>query len=265
MRVLLLKDAKEDDSGQDPYVQELGLYGLEATLIPVLSFEFLSLPSLSEKLSHPEGFGGLIFTSPRAVEAVKLCLEKDNKTEVWEKSLKEKWNAKSVYVVGNATASLVSKIGLDGEGENCGNAAQLAEYICSKECPAVPLLFPCGTLKGDTLPNMLKDRGIPMESINVYQTIPHPGIQGSLENYYSKKGVPDSITFFSPSGLKYSLEYIQELSGDSFDQIKFVAIGPTTTRALTAKGLPVSCTAEKPTPQALATGLTKALQPQSCC
>uniref|UniRef100_A0A8C5K352 Uroporphyrinogen III synthase n=1 Tax=Jaculus jaculus TaxID=51337 RepID=A0A8C5K352_JACJA len=59
MRVLLLKDAKEDDSGQDPYIQ----------------------------LSHPEGFGGLIFTSPRAVEAVKLCLEKDNKTEVWEKSL----------------------------------------------------------------------------------------------------------------------------------------------------------------------------------
>ncbi|CAO2583660.1 Uroporphyrinogen-III synthase, partial [Lemmus lemmus] len=33
------------------------------------------------QLSHPEGFGGLIFTSPRAVEAVKLCLEKDNKTE----------------------------------------------------------------------------------------------------------------------------------------------------------------------------------------
>lgn len=33
------------------------------------------------QLSHPEGFGGLIFTSPRAVEAVKLCLEQDNKTE----------------------------------------------------------------------------------------------------------------------------------------------------------------------------------------
>lgn len=25
---------------------------------------------------------------------------------VWEKSLKDRWNAKSVYVVGNATASL---------------------------------------------------------------------------------------------------------------------------------------------------------------
>ncbi|KAF6318034.1 uroporphyrinogen III synthase [Rhinolophus ferrumequinum] len=159
MKVLLLKDAKEDDSGQDPYIRELGLYGLEATLIPVLSFEFLSLPSFSEKLSHPEDYGGLIFTSPRAVEAVELCLEEDSKTEVWKKSLKEKWNAKSVYVVGNATASLVNKIGLDTEGESCGNAEKLAEYICSRESPALPLLFPCGTLKGEILPKMLKDKG----------------------------------------------------------------------------------------------------------
>ncbi|KAI5946086.1 Uroporphyrinogen-III synthase [Manis javanica] len=264
MKVLLLKDAKEDDCGQDPYIREFGLYGLEATLIPVLSFEFLSLPSFSEKLSHPEGYGGLIFTSPRAVEAVELCLEKDNKTEVWKNSLKEKWNAKSVYVVGNATASLVNKVGLDTEGENCGNAEKLAKYICSRESPALPLLFPCGTLKGETLPKMLKDKGIPMESITVYQKIPHPGIQVNLNSYYSKQGIPASITFFSPSGLAYSLKHIQELSGDNIDQIKFAAIGPTTARALAAQGLPVSCTAESPTPQALAAGIRRVLEPRSC-
>ncbi|XP_037597717.1 uroporphyrinogen-III synthase isoform X2 [Cebus imitator] len=292
MKVLLLKDAKEDDGGQDPYIRELGLYGLEATLIPVLSFEFLSLPSFSEKLSHPEDYGGLIFTSPRAVEAAELCLEKDNKTEVWERSLKEKWNAKSVYVVGNATTSLVSKIGLDTEGEACGNAEKLAEYICSRESSALPLLFPCGNLKREILPKTLKDKGIAMESITVYQTIPHPGIQGNLNSYYSQQGIPASITFFSPSGLTHSLKHIQELSGDSIDQIKtqgpqyrkqnclqleplrkdcsdaammFAAIGPTTARALAAQGLPVSCTAESPTPQALATGIRKALQPHGCC
>ncbi|XP_053440186.1 uroporphyrinogen-III synthase isoform X2 [Nycticebus coucang] len=240
MKVLLLKDAKEDDGGQDPYVRELGLYGLEATLIPVLSFEFLSLPSFSEKLSHPEGYGGLIFTSPRAVEAVELCLEKDNKAEVWEKSLKEKWNAKSVYVVGKATASL-------------------------GESPALPLLFPCGNLKREILPKMLQDEGIPMESLTVYQTAAHPGIQGNLNSYYSKQGLPAGIAFFSPSGITYTLKHIQELSGDSVDQIKFAAIGPTTARALAAQGLPVSCTAESPTPQALAMGIRKALQPQDCC
>ncbi|XP_027385130.1 uroporphyrinogen-III synthase isoform X2 [Bos indicus] len=239
MKVLLLKDPKEDDCGQDPYVRELGLYGLEATLIPVLSFEFLSLPSLSEKLSHPEGYGGLIFTSPRAVEAVERCLQKDTKAEV-------------------------NRIGLHTEGETCGNAEKLAEYICSREPSALPLLFPCGTLKREILPKMLKDKGIPLESVTVYQTIPHPGIQGNLTSYYTQQGVPASITFFSPSGLTHSLKHIQELSGDSIGQIKFVAIGPTTAQALAAQGLPVSCTAESPTPRALAAGIRTTLQPHTC-
>ncbi|KAI4530408.1 hypothetical protein MG293_019297 [Ovis ammon polii] len=264
MKVLLLKDPKEDDCGQDPYVRELGLYGLEATLIPVLSFEFLCLPGLSEKLSHPEGYGGLIFTSPRAVEAVERCLQKDTKAEVWKRSLKEKWNAKSVYVVGHATASLVNRIGLHTEGETCGSAEKLAEYICSRESSALPLLFPCGTLKREILPKMLKDKGIPLESVTVYQTIPHPGIQGNLTSYYTQQGVPASITFFSPSGLTHSLKHIQELSGDSIGQIKFVAIGPTTAHALAAQGLPVSCTAESPTPHALAAGIRTVLQPHAC-
>lgn len=33
------------------------------------------------QLSRPEGYGGLIFTSPRAVEAVELSLEQDGKSE----------------------------------------------------------------------------------------------------------------------------------------------------------------------------------------
>ncbi|XP_036191547.1 uroporphyrinogen-III synthase isoform X8 [Myotis myotis] len=283
MKVLLLKDAKEE-GGQDPYVraawptqnlffrlQELGLHGLEATLIPVLSFEFLSLPTFWEKLSRPEGYGGLIFTSPRAVEAVELSLEQDGKSEgegrippvgdtgfqksVWKKSLRETWNAKPVYVVGNATASLgqpgsrgtrshgrrvccfpVKKLGLEAEGESSGNAEKLAEWICSR---------------------------IPMESIIVYRKIPHPGIQVNLDSYYSKQGIPASIAFFSPSGLTHSLKHVRELSGSSIEQIKFAAIGPTTARALAAQGLPVSCTAESPTPQALAAGIRTALQPHS--
>ncbi|XP_053524515.1 uroporphyrinogen-III synthase isoform X3 [Artibeus jamaicensis] len=239
MKVLLLKDAKEDDGGQDPYIRELGFCGLDATLIPVLSFEFLALPSLSEKLSQPERYGGLIFTSPRAVDAVELCLQRDSKARV-------------------------NKMGLDTEGENCGNAEKLAEYICSRESSALPLLFPCGALRGEILPKMLKDKGIPLESLTVYQKTPHPGIQVNLTSYYSEQGMPASITFFSPSGLAYSLKHIQELSGNYINQIKFAAIGPTTARALAAQGLPVSCTAESPTPRALAEGLRRALQPPRC-
>nr|XP_048712687.1 uroporphyrinogen-III synthase isoform X9 [Caretta caretta] len=191
-------------------LEELGLYGFEAALIPVLSFEFVSLQTFFEKLSHPDSYEGLIFTSPRAVEAAKLCLGENSKNE--------------------------------GETPNSS-----------------PLLFPCGSLKREVLPTVLKEKGISLESLTVYQTAQHPSLQESLKNYFSQQGIPASITFFSPSGVRFCLQHIQKFSGDFINQIKFAAIGPTTAEAMEAEGIPVSCTAENPTPQDLAAGIKKAL------
>lgn len=55
------------------------------------------------KLSHPEDYGGLIFTSPRAVEAVDLCLEKNNKTEG------ESCPALTLFTLLSPTATLDSR------------------------------------------------------------------------------------------------------------------------------------------------------------
>ncbi|NP_001088826.1 uncharacterized protein LOC496102 [Xenopus laevis] len=231
MKVLLLKDPKTADLASDPYVKELSLRGLQATLIPVLSFKFVSLDLFFDKLSHPESYAGLIFTSPRAVEAVKLCLQKPDNIKVEE-------------------------IGLSSEGEGSGNAEKLADCICSKGLSyAAPILFPCGSLKREVLPKKLHEKNVPLETITVYQTSPHPAIQDSLMDYYTKKGVPASIVFFSPSGVKYCLKFLKDLPSDQLNQIKFAAIGPTTAEAMAEEGIPVSCTAQNPTPQDLAVGI----------
>ncbi|XP_071986932.1 uroporphyrinogen-III synthase isoform X2 [Engystomops pustulosus] len=256
MKILLLKDPKSGDLSSDPYVQELSLHGYEATLIPVLSFTFVSLELLSDKLSHPENYEGLIFTSPRAVEAVRMCLE--NNKEAWEHSLKEQWNRKSIYVVGKATAALVKDLGLSSEGEASGNAEKLADLICSKQVPSsAPILFPCGSLKREVLPKKLKEKNVPLEAVTVYQTAPHPDIRPALTDYLTKEGIPGSVVFFSPSGVKFCLKIIQELSNDKINEIKFASIGPTTSEAMAADGLTVSCTAPNPTPQDLAEGLKR--------
>ncbi|XP_053548496.1 uroporphyrinogen-III synthase isoform X2 [Bombina bombina] len=256
MKVLLLKEPKYDDLALDPYVKELSAHGIDAALIPVLSFAFVSLPMFFEKLSHPEMYDGLIFTSPRAVEAVKLCLEKSSNRKAWERSLREKWNSKSVYVVGKATAALVNEIGLLSEGEETGNAENLSEYICSKETTySGPILFPCGSLKREVLPTKLREKNVPLEALAVYQTTHHPNIQTSLTDYFAKQGIPASIVFFSPSGVKFCLQFLQTLSEDQVNKIKFAAIGPTTAEALDAEGFHVSCTAKNPTPQDLAMGI----------
>ncbi|XP_014735104.1 PREDICTED: uroporphyrinogen-III synthase [Sturnus vulgaris] len=262
MKVLLLKDPKDKDSGPDPYIKELGSYSLEATLIPVLSFEFTSLDSLFEKLSHPECYGGLVFTSPRALEAIKRRVKKK---VTWSKSLKQMWNIKPTYVVGKATASLVEEIGLNPQGEKAGNAEKLAEYICSREKPnSSALLFPCGALKREVLPTVLREKGIPLESLTVYQTTQHPDLQESLSSYFSQQGIPASVAFFSPSGVKFCLQHIQKLSGDLINQVKFAAIGPSTAEALQGAGIAVSCTARSPTPQDLAAAIHTALHPRNC-
>ncbi|XP_078420988.1 uroporphyrinogen-III synthase isoform X1 [Cetorhinus maximus] len=260
MKVLLLKDPKEGVLGPDPYVQEFASLGLQATLIPVLSFEFISLQDLSKKLSHPEAYRGLIFTSPRAVDAVTLCLGEKAISEEWNNTLKKQWNEKSIYVVGKSTANLVKELGLATQGEDSGNAEKLAEHICIKESSnSLPLLFPCGALKREILPKCLRENNVPLESLTVYQTSQHPCFQQALSDYFSEQGIPKSITFFSPSGVKFCLNSIKKLAGEFIDKIKFAAIGPTTAEAMETEGLTVSCIAEKPTPQDLAVSIRRVL------
>ncbi|KPP63418.1 Uroporphyrinogen-III synthase-like, partial [Scleropages formosus] len=208
------------------------------------------------QLRQPEEYAGLIFTSPRAVEAVSMSLESANKTEKWNSFVKDKWNSKSVYVVGKATAALVRNLGLNPQGEDSGTATVLSRFILEKEnCRKLPLFFPCGSLKREVLPTTLKENGVPLETLTVYQTVEHPELEKHLTDYFTDQGVPASIAFFSPSGVKFCLETIRRLSGPKLNHIKFAAIGPTTADAIAAEGLEVNCSAAKPTAQHLAEGI----------
>uniref|UniRef100_A0A1A7X5D2 Uroporphyrinogen-III synthase n=1 Tax=Iconisemion striatum TaxID=60296 RepID=A0A1A7X5D2_9TELE len=261
MHVLLLKDPRDGESGPDPYIKELESRGHKATLIPVLSFKFVSLNTLSDKLFQPEKNGGLIFTSPRAVEAVKMCLEDGERKQEWNKTWKDKWNRKPIYVVGKATAALVQSLGLEPLGEDTGTADVLSRLIIEREDKNIPpLFFPCGSIKREVLPTALRENGVPLETLTVYQTTEHPDLEKNLKNYFTKQGIPGSVGFFSPSGVKFCLEVVRRLSGEQLTQIKFAAIGPTTRDAMAAEGLCVSCTAEKPTAEHLAAAIAEALQ-----
>lgn len=259
MNVLLLKEPREGDSGPDPYIKELAAHGHKATLIPVLSFKFVSLNTLSDKIFQPDKHGGLIFTSPRAVEAVRVCIEE--RKQEWDSSVKEKWNSKSVYVVGKATAASAQNLGLNSLGEDTGTADVLSKVIIEREDKNIPpLFFPCGSIKREVLPTALRENGVPLETLTVYQTAEHPDLEKNLKNYFTEQGVPASVAFFSPSGVKFCLDVVRRFSGDQLSSIKFGAIGPTTEEAMRAEGLTVSCVASKPTAEHLSSAISSALQ-----
>ena len=70
-KVLLLK-APSDDKVLDPYQDELEKAGFNAIMIPVIQFNFVRTSELMEKLKTPSKYIGMVLTSKRAVEAVKV-------------------------------------------------------------------------------------------------------------------------------------------------------------------------------------------------
>uniref|UniRef100_A0A4W5LPE6 Uroporphyrinogen III synthase n=1 Tax=Hucho hucho TaxID=62062 RepID=A0A4W5LPE6_9TELE len=249
MHVLLLKEPREGGSGPDPYVKELASHGHKAILIPVLSFTFVSLKTLSDKVNT------VCMHQPEKIHTITLISFHASTTVFEERALKP------LYAVGSQTLYLQLNLGLVPLGEDTGTADVLSRLILEREdANILPLLFPCGSIKREVLPTALRENGIPLDPLMVYQTAQHPDLEKNLKNHFTEQGVPDSIAFFSPSGVKFCLETVRRLSGERLKQIKFAAIGPTTADAMTAEGLSVSCSADKPTAEHLATGIAKALQ-----
>lgn len=221
--------------------------------IPTLHFDFVSQRELSEAMSNPSRFSGLILTSQTAVEACSRALQLG--------SVPQGWSSLPVFVVGTATAEAVhSQLALKAEGGTCGNAKTLAqtiiEYFQPNRSESKPLLFPCSDLHMETLPSILQEAGLPLCSIVSYQTVPHPDLVKCLKEE-EQTILPDEevwFVFFSPSGVQFVNQLFRSLLERK--GAKLAAIGPTTAEAIKKVGLKVAATASTPTPESLLAAMT---------
>ncbi len=146
----------------------------------------------------------VIFTSMNAAEAVAAYLT----------GTQPQWN---VYSLGTATKNIIRlrfpRSNIIGEAEN---ASSLADKIIMNEEKA--LIFFCGDLRRDELPDKLAGHNIELEEIVVYNTLL---VSKKLEKAY------DGILFFSPSAVEsfFSLNTVP-------DNTILFAIGTTTSACL---------------------------------
>ncbi|XP_043230905.1 uroporphyrinogen-III synthase-like [Amphibalanus amphitrite] len=237
LKVLLLRS---ESSGPDKYVSVLHGNGCDVYTVPTLDFVYQNTDNLLEQLNAPSSYSGIVFTSPRAVLAT---------SEVMGDHHKVQWMKKMCFVVGERTGSLVrEKFGFNHTGSDSGDASGLADKIVTMMTGQnLPLLFPCGNMKKETLPKKLKEAGIQLHSCTVYVTQEHPDLKRKLEEYLALK--PDFVVYFSPSGVSFSHLVLKQ--SDCFESIKHVSIGPTTRDALEKSGIQVFASAEKPCPDAV--------------
>src|SRR5690606_36881207 len=92
--VVLFRSSGESDR----FEMRLQEAGFAARSIPVLEFEFVHTEALRKALEHPRDYDGLIFTSPRAVEALVSAM-------TWLPTENVAWHSKSIFAVGPATAA----------------------------------------------------------------------------------------------------------------------------------------------------------------
>lgn len=246
---------KSESDSTDVYAEELQRHSFNPIFIPTLTFGFKNLEKLHAKLQHPDDYEGLIFTSPRCVDAVAKALD--------NAEIPGGWKMLHNYAVGEVThiLALSDLQQLFTHGKQTGNARALAEFIIDNHDGSkdLPFLLPCSNLALDTLNLKLREDGFRIDACEVYETKCNPDLGEKMEQALQLPNL-EFLCFFSPSGVDCVNDYFKA-KDISMDKYRLVAIGPSTRRALENKGLKVYCTAERPTVEHLIKVL---INPQEC-
>lgn len=248
---------KSESETNDEYAKELNRHHLNALFVPVITFGFKNLEKFYAKLQNPDDYSGLIFTSPRGIDAVVKSLQKCGS------KLSGSWKMLHNYSVGEVTHNMA--LGeldqLFTHGKKSGNASALADFIIETFDGAkdLPFLLPCSNLAQDTMYVKLTEHGFRVDPIEVYETKPNPNLHQYLEKDLQTPNL-QYLAFFSPSGVDTVSNYFKAKNLD-LDKYLLVAIGPSTRRALENNGHKVYCTAERPTVEHL---LKVLINPEEC-
>lgn len=246
-KVLLFRAPKEGEN--DIFEKELLEHNLNPVSIPVLEFNYINIDRLSECLLQLEEYSAIVFTSQRAVEAILLSAKKNT-------DVAKNFGDVTCYVVGGSTSIAASDAGFSPEQSDAGNAEKLAEYIIKEsKSKEKPILYPCGNLRRDTLSKKLKEAGFRLNEIEVYETVQNKCIREKVQEFITQQGVPDYVVYFSPSGVQYTADIVSE-GLLPLEQVKVVAIGPTTEKELRERNVLVFAVAPTPSPAGLLQALT---------
>lgn len=264
--VLLLKTRSTPHDGYEEHFSDPANGNFHPVFVPVLEHKFQEhalrrLKTLLRSRQHgaqpdPEGqfpYGGIIFTSQRAVEAFSRIITelRDEGQKCFDPLVKEF----PLYVVGPATARGLRSLELPCAivGDDSGNGEALAQAILQDYTSRpfghgfakLPLLFLVGEQRRDVIPKTLQSAGLDeRERIQVDETIIYE--TGEMQSFRddfrevlaasAQKGPPEIwVVVFSPTGCKAMLETLDLMPGgkskdgtSAQPSTHIVTIGPTT-------------------------------------
>lgn len=185
------------------------IFGLEPLIEPALSFKFPEYWDKVLKVINRHRKSDWIFTSANAVKALEKMIEMglQVRPEV------------QLFAVGSKTRDALRELGLDAKIPRTQDGKHLAELII-EEGNINSVIYFHGNLSRDEMADLLKEQGIEVIGLEVYETIINPVKM-------PEKPV-SGILFYSPS----AVEGFARGTGFDGNLPPLFAIGPTTAGAL---------------------------------
>jgi uroporphyrinogen-III synthase len=303
--VLLLKTKSAPQDSYEEYFSNLENGEYDPVFIPVLEHRFQehALQKIRSLISHgclesQSGnvsaasqleYGGIIFTSQRAVEAFSQAVVQIRDGAESGKSNVHKILSANMplYVVGPATARGLRALNLQCPivGEDSGNGENLAAVILEhynqwvkERKRKLPLLFLVGEQRRDIIPKTLQsdslgaDR-IQVDELTVYETTEMASFRNAFSTTFTsniKTGISlQWVVVFSPTGCKAMLDSLGFLQSNGSKvvnrsedphKILIATIGPTTRDFLVREfGFHPDVCAPKPSPEGVGAAIEESM------
>ncbi|MGC2333098.1 MAG: uroporphyrinogen-III synthase [Candidatus Acidiferrales bacterium] len=252
---IVLTRAAEDSAELGRALESLGA---EINVMPAVAFAPPEdWQKLDKQLRHLDWFDALLFLSKNAVRYIfDRCTQLGIKCEVVGSS------NRFIAAVGPTTAEALREKGLRVDyvaRKQTGEAlvSELRESLAGRR-----VLLPRSDRGDDRVPNALREIGAKVTEVIAYRTAAPAALDPAILARIRGGGV-DAVVFASPSAFHNFRDAIGAGDIARFSaRVQFVAIGPTTGRAIRESGSHVAIEAEETSAAGLAAALANHYQQQ---
>jgi len=240
-----------DQAGE--LIRSLESLGAKVILLPLVSFAPPEeWTKLDEQLRRLDWFDAILFLSKNAVKYIfDRSAQLGIKCEVLGSS------NRFIGAMGRATAKTLAEKGIkvnfvseSGTGEAL--ARELGESLAGRR-----VLLPRSDRGDERVPQVLRSAGADVTEVVAYRTTTPAALDRSALASVLRGDV-DSIIFASPSAFQNFRFLVGEAEAQNLsNRMEFVAIGPSTARAIHESHAVVAIQADEPSVEGLARALTK--------
>jgi uroporphyrinogen III methyltransferase/synthase len=246
-RTIVVTRAREQASQLRTALEVAGASVIEA---PAIRIEPLEKHTLRHALDEISFYGWVVFTSRNAVEIVWA--------ELRERGLDARaFASNSIIAIGPGTADalLAHGIAVDVIPDRF-----VAEGIIDKlrerdDVRSERILFPRAAGARELLPDALREMGAAVDEIEIYRSVPDFSGLDALSDALDSGSV-DLVTFTSASTVRH---FVDALGPDRARTVRGASIGPVTSDAARALGVPIEIESAEATIASLVEGIVSHL------